>query len=189
MTKESQRNPWICTQLYSFNYSYLIQTILTLYYYLFTQLYGIKYSHIIWIIWIHSYLVSGFLSKADNLHQVHFCRRIRLHKVANNCLWMVKCNVWGCDLGSWAVLDLATEEVRWLVKLHFGSYWARQAVREARFDQSVGHVKSWYLYDCLNRILQIALVTSKCSTLSYLEGARRQQLRVTCAEITILETI
>ena len=43
----------------------------------------------------------------------------------------------GCG---WWPVDLATKEVMWLAILHFGPYWARQAVREAWSDQSAGHV-------------------------------------------------
>ena len=45
------------------------------------------------------------------------------------------------------------------------------------------------LDDFPGRILHIALVTNKYSTLFYLKVARSQRLKVNCAEIEILETI
>ena len=46
--------------------------------------------------------------------------------------WVATRNAWGWDPGVWAVM--------WLSTLHFGPYWARQAVGEAQSDQSAGQV-------------------------------------------------
>ena len=39
----------------------------------------------------------------------------------------------------------ATEVVIWLATLHFGPYWARRPVEEARYDQAAKHVKPTWL--------------------------------------------
>ena len=65
----------------------------------------------------------------------------------------------------------------------------RQAAGETRSNQSVGYVKPLHLYDCSDRILQIALVVIKYPNLVYIKGARRQRLSFNYAEQAIFETI
>ena len=100
--------------------------------------------------------------------------------------WVATLNASERDPGGWGVRDTATELVKWFETLHFDSLWARQATREARFDQSAGHVKPYPLYDCPHRILQIALVANKYLILFYLKVARRRRMGVNFAEIEIV---
>ena len=71
------------------------------------------------------------------------------------------------DPGGWAVFEPATEVVMWLETVQFGLYWIRRVVSKARLDQSTNHVKLLYLYNCPDRVLQIAVVANKYSTLFY----------------------
>ena len=59
----------------------------------------------------------------------------------------------------------------------FGTYWAWRTVREILSDQSAGHVKSLHLYNCSNRVLQIAHLVNKYPTFFYLKDSRRQWRR------------
>ena len=54
--------------------------------------------------------------------------------------WVATWNLWGEDSGGRVVCDPETKKVIWLSTLHFDPYWTRQAVREARSDQSAAHV-------------------------------------------------
>ena len=49
-------------------------------------------------------------------------------------------NTYGRDPGDLAVRESATEVVTCSAILHFGFYWVRQSVGEARFDQSARHL-------------------------------------------------
>ena len=46
-------------------------------------------------------------------------------------------------------------------------------------------MQPYHPYDCPYSILQIALVANEYATLFYLQGARRQWLKVNCADIVL----
>ena len=78
-------------------------------------------------------LSAGAVEYAD-------CRGVTPHNETTCWPWVATRNAWERDPGGWAVHDLAAKEATRLASLPFGPAWARQAVGEARSNQSSGHV-------------------------------------------------
>ena len=81
------------------------------------------------------------------------------------------------------ILDTAAKVVTWLTTIYYDPYRARWVVREARSDQSAGHVNLKHPY----LVPKIAIVAKP--TLFYLKGDRRRWQMISCTEIAILGTI
>ena len=82
---------------------------------------------------------EGFGSR---IHWLHLCRGLSPSPQRNHLL-AVDGNPLCLRIESWWLSSLWL--VTWPATHHFGPYWARRAVREARSNQSFRHVKPWHL--------------------------------------------
>ena len=93
--------------------------------------------------------------------------------------------LWWKVIFEWSLTDL---------KLEFSFFEQRLCypfpmIREAWSDQLTVYVKPYYLHNCPDCILQIALLANKYLILFYLKGACRWWLMFNCTERAILKTI